>query len=29
MVAFDIETAKITPEGADLRKERPLGITCV
>src|SRR3954469_18759206 len=27
-VAFDIETAKITPEGEDFLSHRPLGITC-
>jgi hypothetical protein len=28
-VGFDIETAKVIPEGANLRDERPLGVTCV
>ena len=28
-VGFDIETAKVIPEGANLREERPLGVTCV
>lgn len=27
-LAFDLETAKVTPEGDDLQKNRPLGISC-
>lgn len=27
-LAFDIETAKITPDGDDLQQHRPLGISC-
>jgi hypothetical protein len=27
-LAFDIETSKILPDGADLRAHRPLGISC-
>lgn len=28
LLAFDIETAKITPEGEDIQNHRPLGISC-
>ena len=28
-LALDIETAKVLPDGADLRSHRPLGICCV
>ena len=27
-LALDIETAKVLPDGADLRSQRPLGICC-
>ena len=28
-LALDIETARVLPEGVDLRSHRPLGICCV